>query len=205
MLAVGEKADHDAIEEGVSALILLGGDKAITKQYTDYVHKNKLSYITPHGNSVSPIELCAGAVVRTLSQSLLTRETPFHDVLVCVDALSPMYDHLRNQYAMESLIGEVPDSVQTSVHAAMACTFMNHLSHGQWNTRENFHAVLFTPGVLELLKTNQECRDYIKSTKIMQQTPVQISEQLDQVLHHQAERPIKEQLRAILLDIKKNG
>ena len=205
LLAIGEAGDRVAIEEGVVALTLLGGEKAITKQYIDYVKKNKLVDVTPGGITVSPIEFCAQRIVENLSQSLLTREIPFHDVLATVDALSPMYEHLGNQYAMESLIGIAPDSVRTSVHAAMACTFMNHLNHGEWNTRENLHSVLSTPGVLEMLKTNQECRDYLKSTEIMQQTSWEISAQLKQVLIHEPLRPIREQIRDILLDIKREG
>lgn len=206
MLAVGDKAELDMIQEGASALLLLGeGDKTVTQQYIDYVHKNDLSSYRCEGVLLERIEGWACDTLDNLSHSLLTRPAPFKDVLAVVDALSPTYGHFRSPYGIESFIGMVPASLKTTVHAAMACTFMNYLGHGEWNTRENFDYVLNTPGVLEMLKTNEECRNYIKSTKLMQQSAAQISDQLDTVLLHPSERRNKEQLRAILHDIKKNG
>jgi hypothetical protein len=205
LLDVGDKAQHQEIEDGVAALLRLEPNKGITQRYIDYVHQNDLSLIETHGFSISRIQMWTEMTLRTLCQSFLTRSPPFKDILDTVDALSPTYNHLRSPYGMEEILGVVPDSLQTTVHAAMACTFMNYLSHGEWSTRENLPYVLGSPGVYDMLKNNEHCRSYIKATKFMQHSPEEISAKLDEMLPYPNQLPYRENLRAILLDIKKNG
>ena len=56
-----------------------------------------------------------------------------------------------------------------------------------------------------MLKNNEHCRSYIKATKFMQHSPEEISAKLDEMLPYPNQLPYRENLRAILLDIKKNG